>query len=111
MEASQNRCDVVLHMQIDVDLISAWLRDGDVARRAFLQQQLRRLDARLAVEAPAHNIVVENIVDRDQRHALMMCHVGFYDSYILTLRHALASEIQGLVKTIGPASAQRFEAR
>ena len=47
-----------------------------VARHAFLQQQLGRLDARLRVKAFDHAIAQQRVGERDERHALVMGQIG-----------------------------------
>src|SRR5437762_10597517 len=50
------------------------MSDRDVTWRAFLQQQFRRLNARLGVKPFAHSPVEENVGDGNHAHALMMRH-------------------------------------
>ena len=45
-------------------------------RDPLLQQQLGRLDARIGVKAVLHRRAVQQVVERDQAHALVVRHVG-----------------------------------
>ena len=49
---------------------------ADVARHAFLQQQLGRLDARLRVKALDHAIAQQRVGQRDERHPLVVRQIG-----------------------------------
>ena len=49
---------------------------GRVARHALLQQQLRGLHARVGVEALHHEVAEQRVGERDERHALVVGHVG-----------------------------------
>ena len=48
------------------------LGEDRLARHALLQQQLGRLDPRVGVEPRHEDIVMEDVGERDERHALMM---------------------------------------
>jgi hypothetical protein len=49
-----------------------------VARHALLQQQLRRLHARVLVEARDHHVVLQQVRERHQDHALVVGHVRLH---------------------------------
>src|SRR5439155_18867140 len=61
------------------DLLGPGMSDRDVTWRAFLQQQFRRLNARLGVKPFAHSPVKENVGDGNHAHPLMMRHEGPHD--------------------------------
>ncbi len=66
-----------------------WLRTGGFggmrrddrrrARDSLLQQQLGRLDSRIGVEPVDHAVAQEDVGDGDERHALVVGHVGLHD--------------------------------
>ena len=72
--------------------------DRNVARRLLLQQQLGRLDHRIAVEAIAHAAFEDDVGDRHHRHALMVGHVVEDDGVVGAFRHALRREVDGVVE-------------
>src|SRR6185436_1377187 len=63
--------------------VDPWSSHENVARRAFLEQQLGGLHARLGVKAPAHDAVKEDVVECDERRPLMMRHVSAHDGHSL----------------------------
>ena len=65
----------------------------DVARHALLEQQLARLDHRLAMEARAHLPVLQGVRDGDDGHALVMRHEVAHDRDVLRLR-AVAKRVK-----------------
>ena len=79
--------------------------DRDVARRPLLQQQLGRLDDRLAVEARPHGAGVEDVRDGDEQHALVMRHVGAHHRDPGPLRKPGPGVVEGLVETVGAVGA------
>ena len=84
-------------------------RHRDVARRAFLQQQLRRLDHRLGVEPRPHRAVEKRVGDGDDRHALMVGHEGAHDRDAFAFGQAARRVVQRLVEAIAAARADRGE--
>ena len=78
-------------------LLGARPGDGDASRRPLLEQELGRLDHRLGVEAGAHRPVVEGVGDRDQRHALVVRHVGPHDRDRLVLGQTRRGVVERLV--------------
>src|SRR6185437_6447595 len=50
------------------DFFRARMRNGNVTRRALLQQQLRRLNTGLRMKPVAHPSVEENVADGDYAH-------------------------------------------
>ena len=47
-----------------------------LVRDPLLEQQIGRLHSRIVVKAPLHREVVERVVERHERHALVMRHEG-----------------------------------
>jgi hypothetical protein len=54
-------------------------RQRDRPRRAFLEQQLRGTNDRVGMEPSLGRPVVDDVAQRHQRHALVVCHVGAND--------------------------------
>ena len=79
----------------------------DLARNPLLQQQFRRPNDRLGMEALSHRAVKDRVGDRDDRHALMMRHEGADESEALAFRNPRGGEIHGLVKSIAAPRAHR----
>ena len=89
-------------------------RRGDLARHPLLQQQFRRLNDRLGMEALSHRAVEDRVGDRDDRHALMMRHEGADESEALAFRNPGGGEIHRLIESIpapGAQCRQSFEIR
>ena len=57
-----------------------------LARHPFLQQQLGRLDARIAVEARHHDVVEQRVGQGHEGHALVVRHVGAHDHALRPVR-------------------------
>ncbi len=93
------------------DLLGARARDGDAARCAFLEQQLRRLDHRHGVEAGAHRTLVERVGDRDHGHALVVGHEGANDGDRLALGKSRGRVVEGFVPAEAAAPAGVGESR
>ena len=87
------------------DFFRAWSRHRHVARRTFLEQEFGGPDHRLGVETVPHHPIVQDIRDRDQRHALMMRHIGPHDGDVFSFGHPCAGVIQRLIKPIGSPAA------
>ena len=88
-------------------LLAGLLRgDRHVAGRPLLQQQLARRDHRLGVEPFAQEPVVDGVVDRQQRHAVVVGHVAAHHGVPLVLRQAGGREVDGLVVAEGAAGAK-----
>jgi hypothetical protein len=75
----------------------------DVARRPFLQQELRRLDGRLGVEPGPHFSVQQGIGNGNDRHALMVRHEGADDRALRLRRQARARVVQCFVEAVPSA--------
>ncbi len=75
------------------------------ARRPFLEQELRRLDHGMGVEAPAGQAVVNHVAQRDEDHPLMVGHVCPDHGHPGLLRQPRGGVVERFVETIG---AQRF---
>ena len=72
--------------------------------------RVRWPDDRLGVETAPHHPIVQDIRDRDQRHALVMRHIGPHDGDVFSFGHPCAGVIQCLIEPVGPlppASASR----
>src|SRR5713101_2587890 len=91
-------------------LFGARTRDQNVARRPFLEQEFRRPNNWLGVEPGAHRSVVEGVIDRYQRHPLVMRHVSSNDCYFLTLGETRRCVIERFVAAITTHAARRSEA-
>jgi len=109
-EPAHHRSDEIADLRRGVDILDPRPRHHDVTRRALLHQQLSRLDDRLRVETVLHRSVVQDIRDRDQRHALMMRHVGANDRDVLALRQPRRGVIERFVVAERSASTRRGEA-
>ena len=82
---------------------------GDVARRALLQEQLGGLHHRLAVEALAHAAVEQHVGERDERHALVVRHVGADHRDARALGEARARVVERLVEAVRAPAARARE--
>src|SRR6185369_15150752 len=65
----------------------------------FLKQQFGRLNERLGVKTPLHNVAVDQIIERNQDHSLVMRHKGTDNDAFLTRRQAFRRKIDRFVKT------------
>ncbi len=72
----------------------------DTAGNSFLQEQLSRLHDRLAVKTMLHHFVVEQVVERNQTHALMMRHVGSHRRTPFTFLDSLRRIVECLIKAV-----------
>ncbi len=89
--------------------LGARMRHGDIARRAFLQQQLRGLHVDVGMEAVAHAAVEQRVGDGDDAHALVVRHVGA-DQYARSVfRQAARREVHGLEEAVAAARADASE--
>src|SRR5580704_9952903 len=86
-ETPRLRCLHIADSRCRADLFGPWMCDRDVTRRAFLQQEFGRLDARLRMKPLAHPSVEEDVGDGNQGHALMMRHECPNDGYPGSLGH------------------------
>src|SRR5271156_5046095 len=82
------------------------LGDGDLAWGALLKQQLAGPDNRFAVESRAHMIVIQDVGDRNNRHALVMSHEVVDDREVVAVWQSRAGEIERFVKAVPPARPQ-----
>ena len=87
------------------DLLRARVNRRDIARRAFLQEQFRRLNARLGVKPRPHPAVEDHIGDGDDAHSLVMRHVGPNDGDRRPVGDPRARVVEGLVEPIAAARA------
>ena len=74
-------------------------------RDALLEEQLGRHDPRIGVKPALHRLSVERVVERDQRHPLVMRHVGFDQDAPPARGQVRLGEVDGLVEAEGPKSA------
>ncbi len=93
------------------DFLGPGMSDRDVTRRAFLQQQFGRLDARLRMKPFAHPSIEEDVGDGNHRHALMMRHECPYDGNPGSLGQTAASVVERLKETVSAACADHNESR
>src|ERR1700685_279144 len=74
---------------------------ADVGNRFLMQQQLRGLHARITMEPPLHNAIVEEVGNREQAHALVMSHPATHQFVAMMLGMMAGSgEVRGFVKSI-----------
>ena len=74
--------------------------NDDVARHAFLKQQLTGLNHRFAMEPGAHLTIMQRVRDGNDGHALVMGHEIAYDRDGLVFRQSRTGEIEGFVETV-----------
>ena len=58
------------------------------------------------METPLHRVAIQYIVERGERHSLVMRHVGVNHYAGPAIRFTLAGEINGLIKAHGSAEAE-----
>ena len=80
-EAADDRWNEIADVCNRLHLLDPGPGHQDIPWRAFLQQQLGRLHARLGVKARAHDAVVEDVRQRHERHPLVMRHIGANHSH------------------------------
>ena len=97
MEPANGRRSALANVGFRLDLFGPRTRDGDIARRPLLQQQLGRLDDGFGVKSRAHRAAVQRVGDRHQRHALVMRHVRAHDGDALAFGHARRRIVQRFV--------------
>ena len=78
----------------------ARMRRRDTARHALLQEQLSCLHQRIVVKAILRHVLVQQIVECDQTHALMVRHKCAYRRAVLTLLDAFRRVIERFVKPV-----------
>src|ERR1051326_8886889 len=66
-------------------------------RYTLKQQRLDSGDSVVAMKAPLHDAAVKHVVERQQRHSLVMRHVGENPHAPLTFARTLAGEVDGFV--------------
>ena len=84
-------------------------QDRDLPGRLFLQQELRRLDHRIGMEARAQPAVEDDVRDGGDRHALMVGHVVVDDRAGFALRHPRRREIDRVVETVAAERAELLQ--
>jgi len=84
--------------------------DRDVARGTLLEEQFGCLDDRLAVEAFAHQAVVDDIVDGHDRHALVVSHEAADDRELLVFAQPGAGVVDGFAVAVRASRAQGGQA-
>ena len=67
--------------------------------QALLQQQARRHHGGVRLEALPHGLAQQRVADRQQRHTLVMGHVGLDDGDVLARRQARRRVVDGFVET------------
>ena len=85
--------------------------ERDVARHAFLQQQLRRLYDGFGMKARTHPPVMQGVGDADDGHALVMGHVSVDHGELGAFGQARACIVHGFVPAIGAAHADGGHSR
>ena len=81
--------------------------DSDIARRPFLQQELRRLHDRIGMKARPHRSAAKSVRDSDQAHPLMVRHIGAHDSNTLAIRDTPRRVVQSFIAAV-PTAPARF---
>ena len=74
VEAAQNRLDRLPDLGA-LNLIGERTGNVYVARHPLLQEELGSMDHRFTVEAAPHDSVMNDVVQRQQRHPLVMRHI------------------------------------
>ncbi len=97
VQAPHARCLKVANRGACTHFLGTRMGDGDIARRALLQQELARLDHRLGVEASAHHPVEQGVGESHDRHALVVRHVGAHDRLLPAFGQAGRREVDRLV--------------
>ena len=64
------------HVGCGLQLLTVGVGPRDVTRSSFLEQQGRCAHHRLGVEAVSHQPVQHSVVDPDDGHSLVVCHVA-----------------------------------
>ena len=78
-ETAEDRGHEIAHVGGALHFLRTRPGHEHVPRHPFLEQQLRRLDDRVCVEALDHGAVVDDVAEGHQRHPLVMGHVALYD--------------------------------
>ena len=63
------------------------------------EQRLDRPDSAVGMEAPLHHAAVQQVIERQQRHALVVCHVSVNHHAPLAAPTGFPCEIDGFVKS------------
>ena len=87
-ESTEDRRHEIAHVGGALHLFGTRPGHEHVARHPLLEQQLRRLDDRVGMEALDHRAVVEDVAEGHQRHPLVMGHVALHDRDRRALRGA-----------------------
>ena len=90
----------IAHLRCGGYFLGSGPRHQYIPRRALLQEKFCRLHNRCGVKAAAHRAIIQRIGERDQKHALMVRHVGANDGDVLSFRQAGARVIERLVEAI-----------
>ena len=108
-----------MHVSLEVRRLGIGARHGILgfyhlgsigkAHGALLQQQFGSPDHRHGMEPCLHHAAVHRIVERHQRHALVMCHEGTDHDGILGIRHAPLGEVDRFIEAVAPTGTQRRE--
>ena len=78
-------------------------------RNAFEQKRFDGADAKIAMEAPLHDVAVQHVIHGQQTHALVVSHVCVDHHAMLAVPFSPAAEINRLVETHGPGETEAFE--
>ncbi len=78
-EATEDWRHEIAHVGGALHLFGTRPSHQNVTRHTLLEQQLRRLDDRVRMEALHHRAVVDDVAESHQRHALVMRHVALHD--------------------------------
>ena len=67
-------------------------------RDSLEKERFHRADSQIGMEAPLHHAAVQQVVERQHRHALVMRHVGIDHHPAISAALALEREVDGLVE-------------
>jgi hypothetical protein len=110
VEAPQGGRDQIADMRRLQDLLGARPGHGHRPRRPFLQEQLRRLDQGMGMEAPRGRFVVDHVPQRDDGHPLVMRHEGADDRDRGPFGQSRRGVVERVVEAAGAQGPRLFEA-
>ena len=101
-EPAEDRRHEIAHIGGALHLFGTWPGHEHVARHPLLEQQLRRLDDRVGMEALHHRAVVEDVAERHQGHPLVVRHVALHDRDRRTLGKPARRVVERLPEAVLP---------
>ena len=100
----------VSYLYCGINFFRTEARHRHITRRPFLEQEFSRSDNRFGMKAAPHCSIVQDIRDRDQRHALMVRHIGPYDRHVFSRRYPYPRVIQGFIESVSSTPSGLSEA-